>query len=211
MTEQKRNRLFLIILVLVIIHLAGIIGLHTPYKDLFLMMTPVNLLVCAGLLFFQHREFNAQFLIFMALTFLSGFLIEVAGVRSGIIFGEYTYGGTLGLKLLEVPLIIGLNWLLLIYSAGVITNQLKTNRILKSLAGAGLLVILDLEMEPVAVKYDFWSWAGNVIPLQNYFAWFIVSFLLLLVFHSFNFIKENPLAKPLYIIQLIFFVLLCTL
>jgi putative membrane protein len=40
--------------------------------------------------------------------------LEVVGVKTGLIFGEYKYGSTLGIKLFEVPLIIGFNWVFVI-------------------------------------------------------------------------------------------------
>ena len=41
-------------IILVVVHIAGIIGIQTEYKDLFLMCTPFNLLLCIGLLFWNR-------------------------------------------------------------------------------------------------------------------------------------------------------------
>ncbi|HLC82957.1 MAG TPA: carotenoid biosynthesis protein [Bacteroidia bacterium] len=206
--EQKDKRLFASTLILVVVHIAGIIGIQTDYKDLFLMCTPFNLLLCIGLLFWNHAEYSKSLFIFSILTFLIGYFIEVVGVKTGMIFGNYSYGNTLGFKILDVPLIIGVNWLLLIYCVGVICNKLKISSLYKSLFGAALLTALDLSIEVVAIKYDFWSWIGDYPPFQNFIAWFIVSFLLLLLFHSMNFNKSNKLAQGLFFIQLVFFVTL---
>ena len=127
------------------------------------------------------------------------------GVRTGIIFGNYHYGNTLGIKLLDVPVIIGINWMILIYCVGCIFHKIPGPIAVKSLMGAALLTGLDLMMEPIAMKYDFWKWNNSPIPAQNYVAWFVVSFLLLLIFHSLKFNKENKLAPSFYIIQLAFF------
>ena len=209
MPEQpKDNQLFVSTIVLVIIHAAGIIGIHSPYKELFLSLSPVNLLLSASLLLWNHKGFNKALFTFIIISAFAGYLVEVAGVQTQLIFGSYGYGKTLGLKLAEVPLIIGINWMMLVYCAGTIVNRLNTSVVIKSLAGASLLVALDLLIEPVAIKYDFWHWYTAEVPRQNYIAWFIVSFLLLLVFNSLNFNKENKLAQSLFIIQLIFFALL---
>ncbi|HEX8517619.1 MAG TPA: carotenoid biosynthesis protein [Bacteroidia bacterium] len=208
MKEARNNTLLIHTIILTIIHAVGVIGIHSSCRDLFLVMTPVNLIICAALLSWHHPDFNKSFIIFALITFLFGFFIEVAGVHTGKIFGEYTYGRTLGWKIMEVPLIIGLNWLILVYSAGAVTSRLKTGIVLKSIAGAALLVMLDLVLEQAATMYDFWSWNSGIIPLQNYAAWFGVSFLLLLLFHFLNFRKDNKLAAALYIIQFLFFVLL---
>lgn len=97
---------------------------------------------------------------------------------------------------------------MLIYSAGVIFEPLKTNKYIKSLLGAGLLVGLDLLLEPVAMKYDFWIWSNETIPLQNYVAWFVAAFFMLLLFYNLNFSKNNRLALLLYIVQFVFFSIL---
>src|SRR6218665_3631044 len=112
------KRLFISTLILVIVHLAGIIGINSPYRDFFLVLSPLNLLLSAMLLLWNHKHFNAATIIFLAITATAGFLVEVAGVHTHIIFGSYDYGKTLGLKLFDVPLIIGINWLMLVYCAG---------------------------------------------------------------------------------------------
>ncbi len=206
--EQKDKRLFLSTLILVIVHVSGIIGIQTEYKDLFLMCTPFNLLLSIGLLFWNHGEFQKSFFIFSAVTFLTGYFIEVVGVKTGMIFGHYFYGKTLGFKILDVPVIIGINWLMLIYIVGVICNRLNFSGLIKSLLGATLLTTLDFFIEVVAIKYDFWKWANYTPTVQNFIAWFVVSFLLLLLFHSMTFNKNNKLARGLFIIQLVFFVIL---
>jgi len=210
--EQKDKFLFVSILVLAIIHLAGIIGIHSSYRELFLAFSPVNLIISCILLFLNHKGFTKAFGIFCLIIFASGFIIEAIGVHTGIIFGNYKYGNTLGIQFLNVPVIIGLNWLMLIYSVGVICNRFyNSSALLKSLFGAIMLVFLDFFLEPVAIKYDFWSWNKIVIPFQNYIAWYIFSFLMLLLFYSFNFKKDNKLAAPLFIIQLVFFITLALL
>jgi putative membrane protein len=211
MQEQKDKRLLISILILVIVHTAGIIGMHTFYRDVFLALTPVNLLLSAGLLLCNHKEFNRSFFVFMLAVSAGGFIIEAAGVRTAIIFGAYRYDDSLGWQIMNVPVVIGVNWFMLVYCAGVISNKLRAGIFLKSLAGAALLVALDLLMEQSAHRYGFWSWLDDIIPLRNYIAWFIVSFIFLCLFHSLTFNKENRLAPVFYIIQLVFFALLFAL
>jgi putative membrane protein len=209
MTEQQKDkRLFVSTIILVIIHIAGIIGIHSPLRDLFLVLTPFNLIMCILLLFINHSNFNKSFFLFCFITFFISFFIEVAGVFTGIVFGNYSYGKTLGLQALDVPIIIGANWMMLIYCVGMICNKIKTSVILKSLIGSSILVIFDYVLEPVAIKYDYWTWHHANVPLQNYVGWFVVSFLLLLLFNFLNFTKNNKLAQTLFVIQFVFFILL---
>lgn len=193
---------------LILFHIVGVAGLLSPYKDLVLQLTPVNLILSTVLLLSLQVEYNRSFWLFCLIIFLSGFFLEVAGIHTGVIFGNYQYGKTLGIQFLNVPLVMGFNWLMLIYSAGVIFEPLKANKYIKSLFGAGLLVGLDLLLEPVATKYDFWAWSNNTIPFQNYVAWFIAAFFMLFLFYNLNFSKNNRLALLLYIVQFVFFSIL---
>ena len=155
------------IIALVVIHTAGIIGIHSSYRDLFLILSPLNLIICISLLFLNHKKFTQPFALFCVIVFAGGFLIEVIGVKTGIIFGNYSYGNTLGIQFLGVPLIIGINWLMLIYCVGIICNRFyNSSNLLKSMFGAIMMVFLDFFIEPVAIKYDFWSWTKIVICRQ---------------------------------------------
>jgi putative membrane protein len=64
---------------------------------------------------------------------------------------------------------------------------------------------LDFLIEPIAIKLDFWQWQNNTVPLQNYLAWFILSFILFYIFRLTNGIIENRFSKIILIIQFVFF------
>jgi putative membrane protein len=191
---------------LLAMHVAGIIGLLHPFThDLFLALVPFNLLVTAGLLFMFHRGFGRPFLVFCLLTYAAGFFVEVAGVHTGLIFGSYAYGAALGFKQWEVPLLIGVNWLVLVYSTGVVMHQLIPGRWLPPLVGAAVLVLLDLFIEPVAIRYGFWGWHTADIPLRNYAGWYVTSAVLLTLFATLPFRKDNRLAPWVLGVQFLFF------
>ena len=209
-------------------HIAGAIGiLFTPYKNWFIQNTPVNLLVMAALLIITQKQKNIYFFVFMFITFAVGFIVEYTGANTAVIFGHYTYGNILGIKLFGVPLIIGVNWFIVIYCAGIAT-QLYENRMLKRINEKGvtikakvqkisfvidaslLAVFFDWVMEPVAGKLGFWQWEGGGIPFYNYVCWLIISALLLALFQRLPFKKHNIFAVHLLIIQLLFFLLLRT-
>jgi uncharacterized membrane protein len=186
---------------------AGIAGLlHPASRQLFQLLTPFHLVLTASLLFGFHADWTRAFGLFCLLAFGVGYGIEVAGVHTGAIFGEYWYGDAFGPKLLEVPLLIGLNWLVLVYATGVVCEPLRWPPFLKAALAAGLMVGLDVLIEPISATYDFWYWAGNTIPLQNFFAWFLTAYGLLLLFYHLPIARTNLLALPLYMLQLIFFV-----
>ncbi len=194
---------------LYIIHIVGAGGLLYPATTgIFQSLTPLNLLISSILLFSFHHYWLREFWAFLFITFLVGYFVEVLGVKYGFIFGEYSYGNTLGVKLWNVPVLMGLNWVLLIYVTGVISETIRSHYAIKAMVGASLMVLMDFVMEPVAVRYDFWYWENDVVPVQNYIAWGVIAFILLLIFYKLHFIKRNRLAWHLYIAQLLFFVAL---
>jgi putative membrane protein len=137
-----------------------------------------------------------------------GFFVEVAGVRTGLLFGFYEYGPTLGAQWLGVPLIIGVNWLILTYTTGVLARYLPLSDFARAVVAALLMVGLDACLEPVAVRYDFWQWRYDVIPLQNFKGWFVVALFLQVFFNRTDFVKRNALAPFVYMLQLLFFLAL---
>lgn len=191
--------------ILVILYVVGIVGLGSVNRDWFLAATPLTLVISAGLLLLNHGEWNRAAVLAVSVAALVGFLVEVVGVKTGVIFGEYAYGATLGAKLWAVPLVIGLNWLLLTYTTGALAARLRLPRIVQAALAAVAMTALDLLIEPIAMALDFWQWSGGIVPLQNYIAWFVVSFALLLLFQYLRFDKRNPVAAPILALQVLFF------
>lgn len=195
--------------VLIIFHLVGFWGLQfSRNTDFYVSLTPLNLILTNVLLFSFHKKWSKKFILFMVVVAFAGFAAEVIGIHTGLLFGDYEYGAALGLKVWQVPVIIGLNWLMLIYSTGQIASYAGGSIWIKSLVGAQLMVLLDLFLEPMAIKFDFWQWSENVIPYSNYLGWFGLSFLLQYYYHSISIKKQNPMAVYVYAVQLFFFVCL---
>jgi uncharacterized membrane protein len=205
----SKNLMLLIAKVLVIaLHVVGIIGLSIPeYRDLFLRLTPLQLLSSLFLILAFHRGWSEVFPIFAAAAFWIGFGSELIGIHTGYLYGDYVYGPTLGPKLLEVPIIIGVNWFILVYLTGTIFQKV-TNDYYAALLGATAMTAIDYIMEPVAVALDMWYWKFEIIPLGNYAGWFIVAFLIHLIFRKANFEKGNSIANLLLICMILFFAVL---
>ena len=212
----------------VLFHVIGLIGILFFDRDFFIRSTPVNLLLMFALVIWTQETKSRDFFLFFVACFLIGIGVEIMGVRTHLLFGDYKYGDVLGPKLAEVPLIIGLNWFLIIYCCGISIHTLlkklisrivvepgKKPQTLKALSvvvdGATVAVFFDWVMEPVAVKLGYWQWLGNgEIPIFNYLSWFAVSVILLALFHFMSFSKNNKFAINLLLIQLMFFLLLRT-
>jgi putative membrane protein len=207
-------------------HISGAIGiLFTPYKDWFIQHTPLNLLLMAGLLIWTQSDKNLAFYLFAVIAFVTGMLTEMIGVNTGILFGDYAYGNVMGIKLFGVPLLIGIQWFVTVFASGIIITRVKNALLARTpetaalmskplqittivVDGATLATFFDYVMEPVAVKLGFWQWHSAEIPLLNYLCWFVISALLLMLFHFFKFNKANHFAVHLFIIQLLFFLAL---
>lgn len=188
-------------------HIFGAIMIGGNIIENFVLLTPFNLLMSLGILFWNEENRNKNLLIISILCFSVGLGMEIIGTNTGLVFGEYAYGKTLGFQVGHVPLIIGVNWLMLVYASAAVVNRFgeQLHFVIKAALSAALMVFLDFFIEPVAMRYDFWSWAGDVIPIQNYIAWFVIAFGLLLVTHRLMVIQSKT-AIGLFIAQLIFFV-----
>lgn len=207
MNVSKTN---LAILYLGIIYLVGIVGILRPIHPEFIRLTPLNLLVSLGTVLLFHPQWSRNTLIALSALFVLGFFAEVFGVNTGLLFGTYHYEEVLGWKIWGTPLMLGVNWTLLGYSCGVTVNQflphLKWWQ--KGPIAAALMVFLDLFIEPVAIEYNFWEWPGNVVPLQNYVGWYLVSLPLLSLFAYLQGQIRNKVAIALLLMQWIFFAIL---
>ncbi|MES2809507.1 MAG: carotenoid biosynthesis protein [Bacteroidota bacterium] len=193
--------------IILIFHLVGLVGLSLPISRLlFLQLVPFHLLLMMAILIINHQKLNIKFALFFAIVFITGFMAEWFGVHTGLLFGNYQYGKTLGVKADGIPLIMGVNWFLLIYAAGTALQQIPIKQMwLRVLIGATGLVALDVLIEPIAIKFDYWQWANPIIPVTNYACWFGISLLLLLVFEAFRFKKQNIVGAVLLISQFLFF------
>lgn len=184
-----------------ILHLIGIVGLSLA-EDWFLPLTPLNLLVSTYLVL-RHAKKPKQAL-FGAIVVLA-WGVECLGIHTGWPFGDYRYGSALGPQLYEVPVLIGLLWLLLLMGSMHLASRLSSNRWLKSTLAAALMTGIDFLIEPVAIRFDFWNWYGAEVPWSNYLAWLATAFLLSLLSSLDQSFGNNRTAGLFFLIQVIFF------
>lgn len=194
---------------LIAMHLAGVIGLIIPEtQDLFKLLVPFNLLLTTAILLHFEKEKSFKYGLFIFLTFVVGFFAEVLGVKTGILFGSYTYGPTLGFKAFDVPFAIGLNWVVLVYCSAHLSKKISNSTFIRIILGSAMMVAFDFIIEPVAIKFDFWAWEELNIPIRNYIGWFLISLLLHTAFHFLIRSSNNSLAVRLLYIQVAFFLIL---
>lgn len=204
------SKTYLSKLLIVVFYLVGFLGLSfNETRPFFLGLVPFHILLMSGILFANFAKIPNKTVYAVLAICVVGFIIEVIGVKTGVIFGRYYYGNTLGFKVIGVPLVIGLNWFIVIFSVGgLLRSILKSKKVLRTVLGAFILVGLDYLIEPVAIKLDYWTWENNIIPFQNYIGWFFVSLVMMTFYNYFDFKKTNTVHKTLFYAQLLFFIAL---
>ncbi len=197
--------LWLIVLLYVIYLVGGLAYYYLPTRALIISLTPINLLFCLVLLLLAHGTIARKQILVFGLIALLGFFVELIGVATGVVFGSYTYGPVLGLKLFDTPIMIGINWIMLIYAIYSMFPDWQRNWLFPFF-GASLMVIYDLLLEYFAIKIGLWSWAQDVIPIKNYIAWYIISVVLFFIMQLSKQRISNPLSKYVLLAQLLFFI-----
>ena len=204
--DNKELRFFSIFTVW-LINISGFFGILSDQKEFFLSSSPYVLTLTLFLLI-VNNSINKKFLIRLFLIFSLGFTVEIIGVNFSIFFGEYRYGNNLGIKIFDVPIVIGFNWVLLIILTGNFAHKIFPKSImLIVLNGSIMMILLDLLIEVSAPKLDYWEFTVNPVPLSNYLWWFIFSILFHFIYQSNN-KKEYIVSTNILIIHFLFFGLL---
>lgn len=129
---------------------------------------------------------------------------ELVGTSVGLPFGDYTYSGLLGYRILGlVPFPIPLSWFYMLVGSLSIAARLRPAVDVEPSAwrwasGAGLLMVAwDISMDPAMVKTGHWLWGPGEMftgsglpawlvsfftadafygmPLSNWFGWFLTA------------------------------------
>ncbi len=206
---------------LVIIFSVGLIG-HIFLLELMKNLTPITLFIVNSVVLFvflknQNDLARKKAIVILSIIFLITLLIEIIGEKTGAIFGKYSYGNVLSYNIFEifnVPLIIGFNWVMVILSATALSSKLIANIYQQIPATGFIAVAFDYVLEPVAMQLDYWVWLdkyalkSNEVPIENYFAWFIISSIFALVIKKFNLNLKGNFLMYYFFGQLFFFQLL---
>ena len=155
--------------------ISGILGIISTASSWFLALTPLYLSLNFLIILMCVKDQSVRVLKGISIPFILGFITEVLGVNLGLVYGSYTYGENLGLKIFEVPLIICLNWCLLTIVSADVGKLITRNKGLRILSGALLMILLDFLIEISAPRFDFWVFKDGIVPLKNYVGWFLVA------------------------------------
>lgn len=196
------------ITVIIILHLVGLIGLSTWLRESLVMLSSINLLITAALLFDELRTREGRYITALVVLFVLGMTVEIVGVQTGFPFGEYSYGTVLGPKVGGVSLIIGVNWFYLVVCAVAAVRFFTSNKWLIILLAPAILTGMDVLIEPVAIALDYWQWEAVAVPLSNYIAWFAVSIPMVFIYLALIPNPPSRLPAQVLLVQIVFFAVL---
>ncbi len=202
----SKNKSAIAICSIWVFHIAAIIGVSFGHQDWFITKTPLNLSISLLLFLWAFPINNIKRFSAFAVFFVGGFFAEWLGVNYGILFGEYAYGANFGLKIGGVPLLIGAYWALLTFVTGNMISHFTKSGWIQIIGGAILMVLLDYFMEQLAPVFDYWTFAGNEAPLENYITWFSIALLFQLILFLSKIKGDVKLSFHYYAVQLLFFV-----
>lgn len=195
-----------ILISLSIIYFFGVLGSMTSYNESLFSFTPFTLLltfigmISALLKKNKHKKWLG------AIPLIAGicFFVEMLGVNTGLIFGEYSYLENLGWKLTGTPLLIGINWVILTIGSYSLVENTKLSLFGKKSLAAAIMVMIDVLIEGVAPQMGMWTFEGYP-PIQNFIGWYLLSWLVLSIWERMN-VKQNKVASGVLYIQFLFFV-----
>ncbi|MDB9755440.1 carotenoid biosynthesis protein [Winogradskyella sp.] len=203
---MKQNQNFKIsIFIIWLFAISGIIGVSSSAQDWFLSLTPLNLLLSLAMVLLHIKHYNLKVIVALLIPFFLGFIAEALGVNFGLIFGSYAYGDNLGYKVFGVPLMICVNWTLLVATTADVSKYFVKNSVISAVLGASLMTGLDVILEVSAPRFDFWEFENGIIPIQNYIGWFVTAFIAHLGYQYFKVETHKVISWHVLLSIIIFF------
>lgn len=119
--------------------------------------------------FFSRHDFRSLGEILSGSMF--GITLEFMNV---LVFETYFYSDKFFLQLgnipNNIPIVVGLNWGLIIFSSMRISDKLNLSQTVRPLIDAFLAITIDLSMDTIAIRIDggFWTWI--TVPMVDIFS-----------------------------------------
>ena len=179
-----------------------------PTHDLFIRITPFSLILVTVAVFSHHKNWSAKTVLVLVGIFLLSIMTEIVGVATGRLFGSYTYGEGLGIKVADVPVVIGINWIFLSYASHGIVSRYKSKKVPIIVGAAVLMVFYDVLLEKVAPLMNMWQFSEDNPPIHNYVVWFLLALIFNWALQQFEVNTENRPARWLFFIQCCFFTII---
>jgi putative membrane protein len=200
-----KYKVYITIFIIWLFNISGIFGILSSHQDWFLGLTPLNLMVYFFAILFNLETISTRFFIAFSIPFFIGFITEFLGVNFGWFFGNYEYGENLGAKIGGVPIMICINWGVLTVITADVSQIITKNTISRFLIGGFLMMLLDIIIEVVAPRFDFWEFENGIVPLKNYLAWFVIAAIAHFFYNLFDIKTNKKVSLNIFIAILIFF------
>lgn len=183
----------------------GFVGLAIPWSSpFFVMLTPLAVVGVLAILIIGHDSpMNWQFYVSLGIVFALSYVVELLKVNVFFPPSVYFYGDSFGPLLFEIPLIIGLAWVALLYICAAMAERLKVNVVMKVLVASGLMVLFDAALELVAHGLDFWYWIHGA-SMWNYLMWFVASVLMFTIMKLLGVCIKNKVTTTMYVSMIVF-------
>ncbi len=186
-----------------VIHVAALIGIAMGHEDFFFPKSPFTMLYLLLLLVIWFPIKKLATLLLFFICFATGMTVEWIGVHTSWLFGTYEYLENFGIKLDGVPLLIGVNWGILVFITHKIAGDMHNNKFVQAAIGAGLMVFMDFFLEQICARAGFWEFTQGA-GFYNYACWFAIGYLLQLLASHFNLQGDKQTAYHLYLAQTLF-------
>ncbi len=193
--------------ILGVVHFFGILVISWADTAFWASFTPSNLLLALAFVFAVSTKMRSLG-VFFILSFTIGYFTELLGTQTGFPFGNYQYLQNLGPKIVEVPILIGVNWFLMAYASRIWANLLLKTHLAQAVIASLFMVSVDFFIEPLAATLGFWRWENDLIPTENYLGWLAVSFLVQILFPKSLNSENNQIAKWYLPMIFLFFLIL---
>lgn len=167
----------------------------------------ISIVVFSFILKNNKKKLTAFFLFFIP-AFFGIYLLQVVSVNNDALLGSQQFGSVFAHKIAGVPFIVSLFWIVTIFSSLSLAVKLVKNNPLRIVLASLFIVILDIFLEQVAMKLDYWQWENRVVPLSNYVIWFIASLVLTTAILIIKIEPRSQVSRSFFIIQTAFFFLL---
>ena len=192
----------------IIFYIVGIVGMGIPaLLPYFIILIPYALVLnFMYVAYFHPHKTHVPSLLVFSVIFILGIAIEVVGVKTGLVFGEYAYGSSLGPKVFSVPILIGINWLFLVYATASLFEAWRVSQTAKIILASLCMVGYDVVLEHAAPTMNMWSFSNNIVPIQNYVVWFCMALFFHFLIKRFRIQTKNPIVATVFFCQLLFFV-----
>ena len=193
------------------LYIVAAIALFTPWFVPSLAFTHVLLIVSLALLVWAQKPQKGWFSFIWRLVASAGlgFLLELKGIQTGRLFGDYVFLETLGWKLWGVPLLMGGLWAMLPLMAVNLVPAGVVSPLHRAVSASVLLAVFDILLERSASFLHWWQFVGGVVTLDNTIGWlvtgFCTAFLLVPAVPPVDVHPRNPLALPLFLCLVFYF------